>query len=121
MLILVAVVDVVAVVGVGVVGAVFLGYIQDTSVEEYLGANNSTLHAEVITEKQWVFGTYNAVDPEKVSPEQADTFEAATNVAKKGALATVAIFPCIMLVCYLLLIGYFRSKGGYKPVELDSA
>jgi MFS family permease len=35
------------------------------------------------------------------------------------ALAKVIIFPVIMLVCYLMLIFYFRSKGGYRPVELE--
>ena len=30
----------------------------------------------------------------------------------------MAIFPCIMLVCYLILIGYFRSKGGYEAQVL---
>ncbi|AHM60843.1 hypothetical protein D770_12945 [Flammeovirgaceae bacterium 311] len=32
------------------------------------------------------------------------------------ALQTIAIFPVFMLVVYLLLILYFRSKGGYKIV-----
>ena len=35
------------------------------------------------------------------------------------ALSKVIIFPIIMLVCYLILIFYFRTKGGYKPVELE--
>jgi len=40
--------------------------------------------------------------------------------AKKGALAQVAILPVVMLLSYLILIGYFKSKGGYKPVELST-
>ena len=39
--------------------------------------------------------------------------------AKKDALRTVCIFPVIMLVCYLGLFFYYRSKGGYKPVSLE--
>ncbi|SHG18089.1 hypothetical protein SAMN03080594_1178, partial [Arenibacter palladensis] len=35
------------------------------------------------------------------------------------ALAKVIIFPMIMLACYLILIFYFRTKGGYKPVVLE--
>jgi hypothetical protein len=35
-------------------------------------------------------------------------------------LTTVAIFPCIMLVCYLALIVYFKSQGGYKAKMLIS-
>ncbi len=30
----------------------------------------------------------------------------------------MAIFPCIMFVCYLILIAYFRSQGGYKAQVL---
>ena len=30
----------------------------------------------------------------------------------------MAIFPAFMLICYLGLILYFRSRGGYKPVNL---
>lgn len=33
-------------------------------------------------------------------------------------LSTVTIFPLIMLACYLLLIFYFRSKGGYQAVHI---
>ena len=34
------------------------------------------------------------------------------------ALSTIIIFPVIMLICFLFLIFYFQSKGGYKPIEL---
>ena len=47
--------------------------------------------------------------------------EVVADLKTKGtqrALAKVIIFPVIMLVCYLVLIFYFKSKGGYKPVEL---
>jgi MFS family permease len=39
--------------------------------------------------------------------------------SKQGALANMAYFPAFMLVGYLILIGYFVSRGGYKPVELE--
>ena len=35
------------------------------------------------------------------------------------ALSSIIIFPVIMLICYLILIFYFQSKGGYKPIELS--
>jgi len=41
--------------------------------------------------------------------------------AKKGALSTVVIFPVIMLICYLGLIVYFRSKGGYRVIDIGDA
>ena len=40
--------------------------------------------------------------------------------SNQGALADMAIFPFIMLIAYIGLIMYFKSRGGYKPVELDS-
>ncbi|MDZ4819155.1 MAG: MFS transporter [Planctomycetota bacterium] len=51
----------------------------------------------------------------------AQTVQETTDRASKGALAYMAIFPCIMLLCYLGLIAYFRSRGGYAPVHLDGA
>jgi hypothetical protein len=32
----------------------------------------------------------------------------------------MAIFPGIMLACYIVLIAYFQSRGGYRVVELDA-
>lgn len=115
--------------GVGVVGAVFLGYIQDTSITSHLKEEAPTISEEVIVEKRWLFGSLEVVEPTKVDQMLAERPEAETreirttvtqieNEAKQSALATVAIFPCIMLACYLILIAYFRSKGGYKAQVL---
>lgn len=41
------------------------------------------------------------------------------NTGTQRALAKVIVFPVIMLVCFLILFFYFRSKGGYKPVKLE--
>jgi hypothetical protein len=32
----------------------------------------------------------------------------------------MALFPVFMLACYLALIAYFKSRGGYQPVRIDS-
>ena len=72
-------------------------------------------------EKNSVFGAYEPVEPDKIAklPEAyQSTIKTIDNSAKKSALATMAIFPCIMLVCYLILIVYFRSRGGYKAQVL---
>lgn len=110
--------------GVGIVGSVFLGVIQDREVGSALLEKNPEIHAQVIgEEKASVLGRYRAVDPEKVeaAPESSrEIITAVTDEAKKSALATVAIFPAIMLVSYILLIVYFRSKGGYKVLALDT-
>ena len=107
--------------GVGVVGAVFLGYIQDTTTEQRLAAELPKIHNEITAEKKWAFGTYDAVEPklvEKLPEAEQDEVTKVEDQSKKAALATVAIFPGIMLVCYIILILYFMSKGGYKAEVL---
>jgi MFS family permease len=39
--------------------------------------------------------------------------------SKQGALANMVMFPGIMLAGYLILLLYFKAKGGYKPVHLE--
>ena len=39
--------------------------------------------------------------------------------SKQSALRNMALFPAGMLVGYLILIGYFKSRGGYRAVELE--
>lgn len=107
---------------VGTVGAVFLGYIQDSSVNTKLKTEKPAVHQQVVIEKRWVFGKYEAVDHQKAEqlPDQQEREEVKklSEAGKKEALRAVAIFPAIMLVAYLLLMAYFKAKGGYKPVIL---
>lgn len=108
--------------GVGIVGSVFLGNIQDKAVDRHLLEADAALHDRVMgPEELSVFGTYKAIDQEKLkamSETELTAIEEIQGDAKKGALATVAIFPIIMLICYLILIAYFRSKGGYQAQVL---
>jgi hypothetical protein len=107
--------------GVGVVGAVFLGLIQDQSIEKQLADENPAIHAQVVSTKTSVFGEYDAVDPElrtKVSDAENVIIDETIEEATKDALTTVAIFPVLMFLSYLGLMLFYRSKGGYRPKEL---
>jgi hypothetical protein len=112
--------------GVGVIGAVILGFVQDRQLDQNLATydqkNNTTLHATYLTEsKTGLFGSYQAVDSKKLAAAPAESVEQINTVqndAKKSALRTVAIFPVIMFFCYLLIFFYFKSKGGYRPVVI---
>ena len=107
---------------VGVVGTVFLGNIQDKATDRSLLEQRPELHASVVgDENVSVFGTYRPLDQEKVKQQSAEDQTFITGLirdAKKGALSTVAIFPCIMFVGYMILILYFKSKGGYRAEVL---
>lgn len=111
----------------GVIGAGILGFIQDKSVDQkiaqYDANNNTAIHSTYVTEqKTSLFGEYKALDQDKLSdatPSDQTTVTAIRDGAKKEALRYIVIFPLIMLVSYLLLIFYFRARGGYKVVMLE--
>jgi len=50
---------------------------------------------------------------------QAD-LKTATTTGQFSALGKMALFPAFMLACYLALIAFFRTKGGYKAVQLET-
>lgn len=109
----------------GVIGNPLLGNIQDKATDRELLAQAPALHAQVVgDEKRSVFGSYLSLDEAKVAalPQaDKDRITAVKAGAKKAALRTVAWFPVSMLVVYLLLMGWFRRRGGYRPVDLHAA
>jgi MFS family permease len=111
--------------GVGVLGNPWLGNIQDTTVTSVLQEKNVATYEKVIFDepKQSLFGEYQAIDPGKragtSAVEQAE-IAAAERQGKMEALRKVSILPVLMLVSYVGLMLYFKARGGYKPVELDT-
>jgi hypothetical protein len=85
---------------------------------------------KTVTVSDGLFGTYSNVDTAALDAEiakvtdtaKADEVKAA--VAKiaeespKHSLAKIAIFPMVMLLAYIGLFLYFKSRGGYKPVVI---
>ena len=75
---------------------------------------------------------YKSVDEAKLgaaiaklpAAEQKDAMEKISNArgaSNQGALGNMVVFPSIMLASYIALLLYFKTKGGYKPVELGAA
>ncbi|MGE7776391.1 MFS transporter [Chitinophaga sp. NPDC101104] len=116
-------------VGVGVIGAVILGFVQDKQLDKnlvrYDAENQTALHATYLTqERRSLFGEYRVLDNARLETAPVAAKETIRDVregAKKDALRTVSIFPVIMLLCYLGLIFWFSRRGGYKPVLLAPA
>ncbi|HLP76970.1 MAG TPA: MFS transporter [Candidatus Paceibacterota bacterium] len=110
---------------VGILGSPFLGYMQELSTTQQLRAANPALAQQVTVTKNYLLGAYQAVDPEKkalVTDDQSKAqISAAENAGKFSALGRMALFPAFTLGCYLALLVYFKSKGGYKAVVLDHA
>ncbi len=85
---------------------------------------------KTVVAAEGLFGTYSNVDTAAIDAEIAkveDESKKAELVAEvkriadespKHSLAKIAIFPSFMLLAYLGLFLYFRSKGGYKPIVI---
>ena len=73
-------------------------------------------------EKNYLLGAYQAIDPVKsaaiTDPAAQDSLKTATTTGQFSALGKMALFPIYMLAAYLGLLLYFKSRGGYKPVQL---
>ena len=88
---------------------------------------NSAL--QILEERKGIVGTYEAISDDKLAgliqaiPEpQREAAKAKVSEVRvkstQAALADMACFSAFMLVCYLVLIVYFKTKGAYKPIEL---
>jgi MFS family permease len=107
---------------VGVLGNPVIGFMQEQSAKAAIVAAMPGVYEEVSKDATYFLGSYQAVDPDKVAKldeEKRKQIEELAKGAKQSSLAKITIFPAFMLVCYLILIGYFRSKGGYKPQTND--
>jgi hypothetical protein len=108
---------------VGVLGMPFIGLLQERATTQGLKQEQPAIYESVkaAEDKESVFGSYESVDVDKIAALPAAERATVSGVeegAKKNALATMAIFPSIMFVCYLILIIYFRSRGGYQAQVL---
>jgi hypothetical protein len=107
---------------VGILGFPFIGYLQESTATAKLEAANPALYQSVTKEGQYLLSKYKAIDPDKAAAVTDDVskeaIKTATTSGQFTALGKMAMFPAFMLACYIALILYFKSKGGYKPVEL---
>ncbi len=110
---------------VGILGAPFIGYLQESSATQQLATANPGLYQKVTVDKHYLLGDYRAIDPEKAVAvtDNSDTtqIQSATTTGQFNALAKMALFPLFLFACYVILILYFKSRGGYKPVQLIKA
>jgi len=127
---------------VGVLGFPFIGVLQaghaiddvknSTEIVEAAPALISDGELTVTVDKEAYYGVlpYQAIDdamvaavleplPDDEETAVADKIAATKGASAQGALFDMAIFPAIMLVAYIGMYFYFKSKGGYKAQHLD--
>ncbi len=107
---------------VGVLGQPVIGHMQEESAKTAIVAALPDVYPQVSKDETYFLGSYQAVDTKKVALLEGETkkkVEELAKEAKQSSLAKITVFPAFMLVCYLILIGYFKSKGGYKPQTIN--
>jgi MFS family permease len=111
-------------IAVGVLGAPFLGALQDKSLDAAVSTAQPAAHSAVAgTEESHFLMNYRPLDRKKIASlpasQQADVekIRAETN---QSTLAKFALLPFLMAVCYGGLLMYFKARGGYRPVELST-
>lgn len=106
----------------GVLGSPFIGYQQDQDMHKRLSKEHSALLAQVEgVAKPSIFGSAPSLDQEKIKKLDASGSKELETVqadSKRGAFVNIAVLPTFMLICYLGMWFWFRSRGGYKPVEI---
>ena len=132
-------------IAVGVIGAPFIGFIASnlsavdleknySKVAEvileddaYLGISYQKINDDLLKEKESLAEADKKKSTQENSTRSLSTNEEFVTVVKGAqkdgrvqALSRIALFPAFMLVCYILLFLYFKGKGGYKPIELDT-
>jgi MFS family permease len=113
----------VGMISVGTIGSTAIGTIQDADFNRNVQAAMPEEHARLVATKQGLFNKYEYVNKAKyqsaeIDPVKEEQLEQLEAEAKQRALTQIAILPAIMCVCYLALIAYFRSRGGYQAQVL---
>ena len=107
---------------VGILGGPVIGKMTEDSIKASVEeATSAETYQKISNDSTYFLGDYTAVDPSKVSNLPKDDqgkVQESIQTGKQGSLASVAIFPVFMLVSYLILIFYFKGRGGYKPIEI---
>lgn len=113
-------------IAVGVLGGPLQGTILDHKFDQNLQQKDQAIYAAVVSpEEKTSYGlTYHPVDRSKVdalSDDQKKIVNDVTAETKQKSLILASILPATMFLCYLGLIAYFASKGGYRPVNLPAS
>ena len=120
---------------VGVLGFPLIGALQaNKEISEVskvdapgLVANGELVEGATEAKKIYQIIPYSVLSTEVVeeklasaSPETKGAVQAARDGSAPKALMSMTIFPLMMLIAYIGIFMYFKSRGGYKPIELDS-
>ena len=116
----------------GLLGSTGLGYAKDRFAGEELKKADAAVFAEYKAEKPSDFlffdeafglngaklGAVNETPKEKRDAKQK-TVAAANEMGDRRTLVADSFIPATMAAIYLLILLYFKTIGGYKPVHIE--
>ncbi len=118
----------------GLIGGPGLGYAKDRFAGEELKKSDAALYQEYKAEKPSTFLNIPAtaafgLDGKKLAEakeakEKTDTQKTVVLADQKGDRATLkadSFIPLAMAVIYLLMLLYFKTIGGYKPLTVEES
>ncbi len=113
----------VGMIAVGTIGMTAIGTIQDRDFNTVVKQEAPDIHPQVAKTKEGLFYEYQYVDKTKfkdagLSDSQIKELVFRESQTKQHALTKIAVLPVIMCVCYVILIAYFVSRGGYRAEVL---
>jgi len=113
----------------GIVGGPILGVAFDRSIHDKAAVEQPALAQDATAAGSLFWMEHEKIDPDKAKayfaalpaadqgPAQ-EAYDASKGSAGRDVLKYAVRFPLILLVVFGIIALYFRSKGGYKPVEL---
>ncbi len=105
----------------GTIGQPAIGTVQDRNLAAAVAEEMPERYPALSQAVTGQFFDYESIDAAKVAqlPSQPrQRVEQLQRETKQAALAEIALLPAIMCVCYIALIAYFRSRGGYRAQVL---
>jgi fucose permease len=117
-------VSAVGVLGMGLLGAPIMGGLQDKGISADLSKNHPEIYEQVAGEPKNVpmIGEVTSIDADRVNALSEEDQKIITSTKyphKKSAFHQVAALPIFMLLCYLIIVFYFKSLGGYRQQNLN--
>lgn len=104
---------------VGILGGPLIGYFQESTQIAAVEEANPAIVESISHTATFVLGEYQAIDSAKLAalPDQVrEVIHPVIEHSTQSSLKKITIFPIIMLIGYVGLMLYFKSKGGYKPI-----
>lgn len=114
----------------GIIGGQLLGVAFDESIHEAVQKEAPALEKSAAEEKIFLGLKHKAIIPEKKAEFLAGlsdenerkriegVFKKADDRAGRDVLLYAVRFPAILVIAFGLIVLYFRTKGGYRPVVL---